>query len=180
MWSLRFPGSHQGLVSAVLAVALLLILGIIIHSSGLLARENIPFLGGRVPSDGVWAGGLASVVALLVIVAGVLVAATGVVLAALGEQPPEQLMGGQLVAVGMGVVPLAVLASVAAIRKELDTLASTGAALIIAGSVTGLVFWSVQWLVERPIAGLTHTSEMMVGLGIVLVVLAVQRVDMPR
>lgn len=180
MWSIRFPGGYQGLASAVIGIMLMILLAVVVRSSGLLARRNLPWLGSAGDRDGAWASGLASMVMLLVCVTGGLVAVSGVVVAALGDQPPRGLLGAQVVAVGLGIVPLAVAAAVAAMLKRFSIAPAAGSMLVAAGALAGLVLWSVGGLVEHSIAAVTLGAEMVIAVGLLLLVLAIQNVTVPE
>lgn len=181
MWALRFPGGYQGLVSAVIGVALLIQLAIIASSSGLLEWRKVTGDARETSGDGIWAGRLASMVMLLIVITGLLIGASGVVLAAKGERPPEGVLAAEVVAVGLGVVPLAVAAALAPLMENRERPLIIGGLMIASGVLLAVGLWSFGDLLTPAIAVGTVGAEVVVVVGLVFVAVAaraVERVDM--
>jgi hypothetical protein len=173
MWAIRFPGGYQGLASAVIGVGLMIVLIIIAESSGLLRRR------GRRDDrwgDGVWAGRLASLSMLLVVISGVVIAVTGVILAGLAQRPPPELLGALLAAVGLGIVPLSVVAGIAPLMRRHETVLVAGGAMVGAGVIVSVVLRSIAALSPQPVTVNAATAEIVVGIGLALIVLRILQI----
>lgn len=179
MWSIRFPGGYQGLVAAVVGIALMIAFTILAGSSGLLDRQRLPWLGSADPGDGRWASGLASVLMLLVVLAGVLVAICATLLPALGGQPPDGLFAAQGVAVCLGVIPLAVASAMAATARGAGVGPTVGSVFVAIGAPAGTALWAVTGLIAwtaLPAIG----AEVLVAIGLVSLAVAGGRMSVPE
>lgn len=173
MWAMRFPGGHQGLVSAVIGVGLMILLAINARSSGLLRWRGQRGGKGR-SEDGVLAGKIAAFSMMLVVIAGVLIGLTGVTLAGLGAQPPHELLGALVAVVGLGLAPLSVAASVAPLMRRRETPLVAGAAFVGGGVILSALLWSVEALSSRSVAVHAVAAEVLVAVGLVLIVLRIR------
>lgn len=176
MWSMRFPGSYQGLLAAAVGVALMIFLALIALSSGLLDRRRLADGNRSSGDDGIWAIRLAAAAVTLIGVAGVLMAISAVTAAAAGGQPALALLGAELAAVGLGVVPLAILAAVAAVLGRLPARIASGAALIAGGAATAVVLWLLSPLMGGAMSA-PAVGEMIAGAGAVLVLSGAARIS---
>jgi len=179
MWAMRFPGSYQGLLAAVLGVALLICLSLIAASSGRLERRRPS--GGRRPSgdDGQWAIRLATAAMVLTAVMGGLVAVSATTAAAVGGQPLRDLLGAEVAAVGLGVVPLSFAAALAAMRGRLSGASGFGAVLIAVGAGVAVVLWSAASLAGGATVAAASGAELIAGAGVVLVCIETMRIAEP-
>ena len=173
MWAMRFPGSYQSLLAAVLGVGLLIFLSLIASSSGLLERRRPS--GGRRPSgdDGQWAVRLAAAAMVLTGVMGGLLAVSATTAAAVGGQPLRELLGAEIATVGLGVVPLSFAAALAAMYGRLSGASGFGAVLIAAGAGVSVVLWSAAGLAGGAMVAAASGAELIAGAGVVLVCAAI-------
>ncbi|MGI5816605.1 MAG: hypothetical protein ACOX9R_00760 [Armatimonadota bacterium] len=175
MWSMRFPGGYQGLASAVIGISLLFVLARVAASSGLLQRFRLPRQSDRGGGDGPLAGTLAAAVMLLVAITGVLVGMSAVLLAATGEQPAAEMLAAEIVAIGLGMVPLSLGAAVSARARGVVAGLSAGSLLIGVGTLLGLILWPLRGALADPLGGLAAGAEILIAAGIVLMATAVRR-----
>jgi hypothetical protein len=178
MWSMRFPGSYQALSSAVVGIAVMILLAILAGNSGLLNRQNLPWVGTSDPGDGVWASALASAAMLLIVISGVLVAICAVLLPALGEQPPGSLLAAAAAAVAFGVLPLAVMAAAAAMNDALRRPAALGGGLMVAAALLAVGFWAASGIVPA-LAAPAALAEILIAVGLVLMVDTTRDINAP-
>jgi len=179
MWAMRFPGSYQSLLAAVLGVGLLIFLSLIAASSGLLERRRPSGVSRSSADDGQWAIRLAAAAMVLTAVMGVLVAVSATTAAAVGGQPLRGLLGAEVAAVGLGVVPLSFAAAFAAMRGRLSGATGFGAVLIAAGTGVSVVLWSLASLVAGAMGALASGAELIAAAGVVLVCIGVLRTPEP-
>ncbi len=180
MWTLRFPGGYQNLAAPVIGIGLFVVLLVIAMGSGLLVWRSVWGVRSEQSSEGPWALRIGSMVMMLLIAEGLLVAVDGTARAALSSQPLPPLLTAQTVITGLGIVPLAVAASLAALRPSMDLIFGTGVALIAAGAAAALLMRPVEGIVERSIAGLATGAEILIVLGAVLIALTAQRITVAR
>lgn len=180
MWVVRFPGGYQGLASAVVGIALMILLASIAGSSGFLERRSLPWVNGSTPVDGPWAVAMASMTMLLIVVTGVLIGVSGIVLAGLGQQPPVGTFAAELMAVALGLVPLASAAAVATGMPGKPTRLAVGASMVAVGAVGATMLWSLSGVVERSVGIPTGLAELLIAGGLVLIAAGAQKVSMPE
>lgn len=177
MWSMRFPGSYQVLLAPVVAIALLIFLAIVAGSSGLLDRRGAA--AGEQSVDGARASVLATAVMVLIILLGVLITISATTMAGRSDQPLPGLLGAQVVAVGLAIVPLAVAACVAAMRKRSGPTPASSAVLIAVGAFPAIVLWSLNGIAGRPLSAHAALAELIAGIGVALLALLAHSVTVP-
>jgi hypothetical protein len=179
-WSLRYPASYQALAAALVGLTILITLTNITMSSGLLSRRALPGLSySDSGTDGAWANGLASASLAMMVVGAALIATTGVVAAASGAPPQPELFASVLMAIGMGTLPLSAAAVMASMHRGLSACAGMGSIVVGAGALISLLLWSMDTLVDRPMAVFLAGAEGTIAIGLVIVLLCVLPMRLP-
>ncbi|MFW5868181.1 MAG: hypothetical protein ACOCX2_10220 [Armatimonadota bacterium] len=172
MWALRFPGGYQGLASAVIGIALMILLFIVAASSGLLDRRTLTGRRADASGDGVWGRRLAAAVMALIVITGLLIGASGVILAGMGERPLAGVLAAEVMSVGLGIVPLAIAAALAPVIGRGEKSLVAGSILIAGGVIVAVALWSFSGLPTGSVEVYAVGAEGAIAAGLVLLTLA--------
>ncbi len=163
-WSLRYPGSYQSLVLAVVGVGILGLMLLIALRSGLAGRWQralaLPAVDNRRAEVVLVAGAV-----MFILLAGVLFVATAFVSVATRSAPDEALAGAVLsLAVGMIVVVVTAAARRGCDRANSLIMGAVGA--VVMGVIISSLLWALSLVVDRPLDGVIGCAEGIAALGV--------------
>ncbi|MGC9319292.1 MAG: hypothetical protein ACP5KN_14765 [Armatimonadota bacterium] len=137
MWSIRYPGGYQNLVLALISLGIVIVVAVVVASSGLLSRWQTLW-------DGAHTGNrLTSALAILAVgyfvALAILLAITAFVAAAAGRIPPPELLESCLLAVSVGMSSVCALVVSSCLIRELPPVSRLGAGASTAGVVIAVL-----------------------------------------
>lgn len=180
VWCLRYPGSYQKLVLALVGIALLVVISTVVSDTSIFQRILIPTRRSARRRDGL---NLAGVALSFMVLSCLVLVATAMVAAGMNNIPPPELFAALLMA-GLVGVPItatgSVLLSIAVDYPE-RVLPATGffvQAILAsaAGTLIASLLWPLTIIVERSltttILGATALTVLGTGLALLWIALA--------
>ncbi|HUS79629.1 MAG TPA: hypothetical protein VM283_00090 [Armatimonadota bacterium] len=174
VWCLRYPGSYQKLVLALVGIGILVVTTTIIADTSILQRIFIPTRWTSRRRGGLHFGGLALGFAL---VASVLVVATAMMAAGMNDIPPPQLFAALLMAILVGVLTPTIGCVTLALADEdawvvpARVMLATAIVVIAIGALVASLVWPLSIVVERSLRDPIVGAIALAGAGIALLLL---------
>jgi len=174
VWCLRYPGSYQKLVLALVGIGILVVIGTMIADTSIFQRVLIPTRWGGERREGI---NLAAVSMTFMVLACLVLVATAMMAASMNTIPPPELFAALLVATFIGVLVTAVGSVLLSLSAEYParlvpargflTQTVLTAAL---GALAASVLWPLTVVVERSLTPtiLGSVAVATIGTGLVL------------
>ncbi len=175
VWSLRYPGSYQGLVLAIIGIGIVICVAIIAASTGLLERWQA-LAGSAITEDGPRSDVvLASLAIAFMVMGATLFAMTAFLSAALRSAPRVELLLSAVLAVAVGMMTVVTVAVADRARGRSGPAVTAGTGAVVFGVTVSALLWTLTIVVERSLDVIIAAGEVLAIVGIIVLALSAVR-----